>query len=475
MKNSKLQELFRGFSDKNYKKAREFLNSPYFNKNPNFALLLDYIETFKSSDFPEKSEFYSYITDNKLCDNNIRVFISQFTRLIQSFLETEELNKKSLFKKTFFLNFLNRKNAEKSFLMLLNEVKKQQQDIYSKDEDYYYNQMYIELEELNFNMLKDTYQLGDFIEKVSINLDFFYLLSKLNLMHFESYYRNDLSNLINIWLKTETEKFLEKNYEAFKKDHPLIYAKYLILLTIEYPNNSENYEKLKEFAILNSGKLNDENLDYIFSALMNYAITKLNHGEEDFGKEAVELFFLMERFGIITGETIIDYVVFINIITAFLARNDINGADEFYHKYCTQINPYFSEDTLKLSQASLEFYKGDKDKAIKLLNLVSYKNNYFYLRSKTLLSKILYISSEYESIQYLCDATKHYLKRNKAKISITLFKLYYNYFSIAEKLARLKLKDYNNIASKKNALLKIIRKEKFLASRQWLIEKIKSV
>lgn len=483
MKNSKLSELFWGFSDKSYKKAREFLNSPYFNKNPNFILLLDHIEGFKHAEYPENEDFQNYIISKKLCEkNNVRVFISQFTKLIQLFLETEELGKRPMLRRTFLLNILNGINAQKSFSMILNETKKQQQETFTKDEDYYYNQMYIELEELNHKMMQDNYQLSENIRNVSRNLDNFFILSKLSLMHFVIHYQKDLANFYNtdIWLQKEMEKFLKKDYELLKKEHPVIYAKYLILLTISKPEDTSNYYKLKEFTIINSSKLNIEILDYLFTALMNYAITKVNN-DEDFSKEVVELFYLMERFDIINKESSVDYIVFLNIITTFIARHDHEKAEEFFEKYKEQIVPFFKDDTTNLARAAIEFYHGNKDTAISLLNVINYKNYYFYLRSKTLLSKILYDSSDYESIQYLCDATRHYLKRNKEKISQSLYLLYNNYFSVTEKLVKLKLKQDqkyqqgSGINAKKQSLLKLVRKEKLLTSKAWLLEKIKQL
>jgi hypothetical protein len=476
MKNSKLSELFWGFSDKSYKKAREFLSSPYFNKNPNFVLLLEHIETFKNSEFPENEDFQSFIVKKNLCEeNNVRVFISQFTKLVQLFLETEELNKRPVLRRTFLLNVLNGINAQKSFNMILNETKKQQQETFTKDEDYYYNQMYIELEELNHKMIRDNYQLNDNIKNVSVNLDHFFILSKLNLLHFASHYQKDLSSYYDtdIWLRKEMEKFLSKEYETLKKDHPVIYAKYLILLTISKPADIKNYYKLKEFTIMNSGRLNIDALDYIFTALMNYAITRINNDDEAFSKEMVELFYLMERFEIINDTTSIDYIVFLNIISTFIARNDVDKAEEFFGKYKGNVIPFFKEDTSNLALAAIEFSRGNREEAIKLLNIINYKNYYFYLRSKTLLSKILFDSGEFESIHYLCDATKHYLKRNKDKISQSLFRLYNSYFSLADKLVNLKLSQSSNLSVKKQDLLKMIRKEKLLTSRAWLVEKTK--
>lgn len=478
MKNSKLEELFWSFSDKSYKRAREFLNSPYFNKNPNFVLLLDHIESFKDTQLPENEDFHAYIVERELCDkSNVRVFISQFTKLIQLFLETEELGKRPMLRRTFLLNVLNGINAQKSFSMILNETKKQQEEIFTKDEDYYYNQMYIELEELNHKMARDNYQLNDNIKNVSVNLDNFFILSKLSLLHFASHYQKDLSSYFNtdIWLQKEMEKFLSKEYESLKKDHPIIYAKYLILLTISQPANLNNYHRLKEFTIINSGKLNIDILDYIFTALMNYAITKLNNEGEDFSKEVVELFYLMERFGIINSSSSVDYRVFLNIITTFIARNDIEKAEEFYGKYNGLIPPFFREDTANLALANIEFHKGGREKAVELLNVINYKNYYFYLRSKTLLSKILFETGDFESIQYLCDATKHYLKRNEDKISKSLYRIYYNYFSMADKLVKLKLKQGMNISEKKQTLLKTIRKEKLLVSKAWLMDRVKEL
>jgi hypothetical protein len=478
MKNSKLQELFLGFSDKKYKKAREFLNSPYFNKNPNFALLLDYIETFKKNELPDKEQFYSYIIKNKLTDSsNLRVFVSQFTKLIQSFLETEELIKKPLFRKTFLLNVLNRLNAQKSFSMILNELRKKNGNAFSRDEDYYYNQMYIELEELNFRMMRDNNLLKDNIKNVSTNLDMFFILAKLNLLHFTNHFEKDFAIKINddIWLQKEMEKYLSKNFDSLRNDHPVIYAKYLILLTIVKPENIENFQKLKEFGIVNSHSMHPDILEYIFTALMNYAITKINSGNEAFGKEALELFFLMERFEIISNTPSIDYTVFLNIISTFVTRGDIDNAEKFYEKYCDKIIPFFREDTSNLALAAIEHHKGNIDQAIRLLNVINYKSYYFYLRSKALLSKILFESGDFDSIIYLCDATKHYLKRNKEKISQSLFTLYFHYFSFTEKIVNLKIKQPMNISAKKTALIKTIKKEKVVTSKSWLLEKAREV
>ncbi len=475
IRESKILELLKSFNQIEYKKFGDFVRSPFHNKSDSLVLLFDYFTKF-SKDFNELYIDYGEIADfvlpdEKFNESRVRSLISNFVKLIEMFLIFTAFEKNSTYQKTLLLNTLNSRNLPKSFKATLSETLDAQKKQYNRDEDFYYNQIYLEVESFNYYLNRSTRVNVEDFGKISDSINLFFILTKLNLLHFMTFQMQSGSETPHrIWLMNEVIDYIEENLSWISKEHPIIYMKYLILMTIIKPGDESYFRNLKKFVLNNLNKFRSEELGYVFGALTNYCMIRCNGGDIGFKYERFKVYKLMEDNEIFSKEKYIHFIDFLNAIIAALEVNKINWTDKFFEKYKERILPPLKEPTVALAQTQILFHKKQYDEALTMLNTVSISNYYFYLRTKKLLVMIYYDMGNIEPILYIIDAARHYLKRNTkiTKINIELFLKFFNY------LGRIVNLDSNQKTKLKNIKYELIKEEK-VSSKEWLLTKIEEL
>lgn len=475
IRESKIVELLKSFNHNEYKKLGDFVRSPYHNKSDSLVLLYDYFAKF-SKDFNEIYIDYGEIADfvlpdEKFNESRVRSLISNIVKLIESFLIYTAFETNVTYQKTLLLNALNSRNLPKSFKATLSETLEAQKKQYNRDEDFYYNQIYLEVESFNYYLDRNTRVNVEDFGKISDNINLFFILTKLNLLHFMTFQMQSSAETPHrIWLMNEIIDYIEENLSWISKEHPVIYMKYLILMTIIKPGDESYFRNLKKFVLSNINKFRSEELNYVFGALTNYCMIRCNGGDIGFKYERFKVYKLIEDNEIHLNEKYFNFIEFLNAIISALEVNKIKWTERFFEKYKDRILPELKEPTVALAQTQILFHKKHYEEALTMLNSVNISNYYFYLRTKKLLVMIYYDMGKIEPILYIIDAARHYLKRNTkiTKINIELFLKFFNYLG---KIVNL---DSTQKAKIKNIKYELIKEEK-VSSKEWLLTKIEEL
>jgi hypothetical protein len=463
-------------SPNEFKRFGDFVRSPFHNKSQRIILLYDHLKKY-SGNFNTFEISYEDISkviygDKQPAESKVRSLVSDLVRLIEKFLVLTEYSKNISAQRVQLLTALNERDLSKSFRSTLKEMTGIREKQFNRDEDFYYNQIFLELESFNYHLQRDTSidELG--FNKISDNIDMFFILTKLNLLHFMSYHQQNFADRYdyNIWQVNEVINYIESRLNRIKREHPIIYMKYLILMTIIKPEKENYFLLLKKFVLANHEKLKFEVLDYIFGALTNYCMTKCNSGIPAYRAERFKVYKVMEEMSLFETDKYINYVDFLNVIISSLEVNKVGWTEKFFDKHKSHILPELAEDTLNLARTQIYYHKKKYDEAIKFLNNVSYSNYIFYLRSKMLLSRIYYDKHDTEPIIYIIDAARHYLKRNR-KISKANYDSFSKFFNYLNKLINLESRHKFEIKKMRDEL----NKEKSISSRDWFLEKLKEL
>jgi hypothetical protein len=477
IKENKLLELLKSFSVSEYKRFGDFVRSPYHNKSTFSVILYYYLKKY-SKDFGQCSFTYEEISkqvykDKKYNPPKIRSLVSDFVKLIEQFLIHTQLETYNTFQKVLLLYELNTRDLSKNFKTVLKETMDKQEAQFNKDEDYYYNQIFLEVESFNYNLERhhSNVDITEF-QKIGENIDLFFILTKLNLFHFMFYHKLDIdvSSTYKLWLLDEILLNIENRLDIISKQHPVIYMKYLVFKTILKPEDEKYFHDLKKFAINNASNFNNVTMGYIFGALTNYCTTKCNLGIKKFKAERFKIYKILDDKKIFDSEKYINYVDFLNSVISALEYNKVSWAEYFYNKNKNRIMPELKEDTLNLSKAQILYTKKNYDEAIKFINNVSYNNHYFYLRSKMIISRIYYDKNELEPIIYIVDAAKHYIKRNK-KITQMNQEAFGNFFYFIGKIINLREHIKPRVDDTREELLKVTN----VSSKEWLLNKLDGI
>ena len=475
MRESKIVELLKGMDTTEFRKLGDFVKSPFHNKSENLVLFYDYLSKF-SKDFNNVIIDYGKISTfaflgEKYNETKVRSLISKFVRLVEGFFIFLEFEKNTGYQKVLLLNSLNIRNLPKSFKSALNETLDFQSKQFTRDEDYYYNQMCIELESFNYFLERTPRINQEDFGKINDNMNLFFIITKLNLLHFMMFeMQSNAENQYRIWLMDEVITYIEDNLTWISREHPIIYMKYLILMTIIKPESQIYFKNLKKFVLKNHEDLNDVVLGYVFGALTNYCIIRCNGGDIGFKYEKYKVYKIMEEYEIFSKEKYINFIDFLNAVFSALEVNKLAWAERFFGKYKNKLLPELMESTVSLAQTHILYYKKQYEKALEVLNRVTYDNFYFYLSSKKYFAMIYYDMEKIEPILYIVDSARHYLKRN-TKVSIINREFYLKFFNYIHRLINL---DYNQRGKIENLKYELI-KERNVSSKEWLLTRIEQL
>ncbi|MDQ3019595.1 MAG: hypothetical protein M3R36_03350 [Bacteroidota bacterium] len=473
MQNFKLTELLEGLTHSEYKRFGDFIVSPFYNKNKKLIFLYEYFEKCLSNSalkYIERNDIWNYLFPGEAYnDLKIRSILSDFKKLVEKFIVITGEEKKSLLQKNVLLSGLLERNLPKNFDSLSNEIIKTLKKEFNRNGDYYYNKLSLERTVLTQEGKNIEVNLDSKYFKLSDTIDYFFFATKLELINslLSRRYHVLGSIKLNIKFAEEIISYIRKSVIEIKKDNPIIYSEYLIFMMMTSSGDDKYFFELHDMVLKNIGKYNHSELEQVYYPLINYGFNKVAMGENEYLKNIYEIYSKFEKKGFYSEKIIFQDIDFISIIIIGLRLKKTPWVENFYSKYKAILRPENKDDTSNLALALISFNKKDYDASIGLLSKVNYQNSYYYIKSKETLMQIYYEQQEYESLQSLIDATKHYLKRHKGILSIH-YERYLTFMKIINMLLKAKLKDKDEAGILKHEL----KKHKNAVAREWLFEKV---
>lgn len=473
MRESKLTEMLKGITPFEFKRFGEFLNSPFHNKSKKILQLYELInahhEEFDANVITNEKIAKEIFHGEKKKDQNVRTLISNFTSLLEEFIIYTKSTKNPVQQKINLLEAFRQRNILKNFEMVSNEITDISKKEFNKNTEYYFYDL--THKEILFNYHGEDLDLD--LDKSYLDMsgsaDYLFIVTKLKVLNavlsrkilaIGSIYRS-------YWGVDYIIDFIEKNIEKIEKSHPIIYSEYKILMMILKPDKVRHFHDLEKHVFQNILKYSEEEVEQVYYSLANYCINKMALGEERFLNDLYKIHTNFEKIGFYEKNKNIQYTDFLSVIICGLNMKQTRWVNYFFEKYKSNIASEVKRDTINLASASIAFASKKYKDAIGKINNVGYKYTYFYLKSRETLIKVYYELGEFESLEAVIDAAKHYLKRHKEVLSIHYerFMLFLNYVKI---LTRLDKKQKQEI----KMLMKKLDENRHTISREWLIEKI---
>ncbi|MEO8514228.1 MAG: hypothetical protein ABI543_11750 [Ignavibacteria bacterium] len=473
MRESKLTEMVKGITPVEFKRFGEFLNSPFHNKSRKIIQLFELIN-FNYGEFDA-----NIITNEKIAkaifdgegdkDQNVRTLISSFTGLLEEFLILEELNRNSIQQKTFLLRSLRDRNILKTFDMISKEISEIQKKDFNRNTDYYYNEFTFKETWLNYHGEDLDLDLDKSYLEMSENADHLFIVTKLKVLNtvISRKILSGISIYKSYWAVENILKYIEKNIGKIEKDHPIIFSEYKILMMVLEPDVVRHFHDLEKHVSDNVARYNEEELEQVYYSLSNYCVNKVAMGEDKFVNELYKIHSNFEKTGYYARNKNLQYTDFIGVIICGLNMKHFKWVEHFFETYKGNIASEVKRDTINLSSALIAFQMKKYKECLGHLNKVGYKYTYFYMKSKETLIKAYYELGEYESMEAIIDAAKHYLKRHKDVLSIH-FDRYIMFLNYVTNLAKLDKKQKPEL----KILMKKLDENRTTIAREWLIEKI---
>ncbi|HMQ67664.1 MAG TPA: hypothetical protein PKA90_01910 [Ignavibacteria bacterium] len=452
-----------------------FLHSPYFSRVRNIKLLFDYIKPFYPNIKPEHISYESIsnnvLNENKVNKIKIRKLISDFSKLIESYLLQVEMENDRDHNKFLLLNALRKRGLAKRFNSELRTFLESKGKTFSKDDNYYLTDINVYDSIFYFNFSNFKLKFADILQSKSDSIDHLFLFLKLHI--FNEMMENEAGRDLKFNKKffNEVINYVRENKKEISSNHPNIYVIYLVVL-MNMSGDDLYVEELKRYLKSNENKLDMNKLNYYYHYIRAYYVVKINSGKIQYREDLFEIFKLMNKKRLFIIDNTITDMEFNSVVNTVLALKEYKWVNNFIEEYKEYLHPDFANDSYNLSVSKLLYHKKDFDGVFEHLNKVEFKDPFYYYNSKFLLARVHYDTKNYMGVTYITENLKQYSRFNKflksdQKSVIKVFNKYMN------ELLRLTEMNLKKRGSMKTVLRKQIENEKTLVTNvNWFYEKI---
>ncbi len=471
MKNSKLVKMLGQLSKVELNHFRDFVYSPFYNKNPRvtelFRLLAAAYPRFRA-EAVDRHVLHEKIFGNRpYNEQSLRYLMSDLTSLMEDFLAWEALKRQPVLKEHLLLGALAGYKLEDQSSRHLKAEDKWLVNYPYEDDRYYYYQFLHQLDLFNFTPQKRDITLEKNLQSVHRYLDIFYIINKLR-------YSAELINLTNLLageskplLLNEILDYLAQNPQD---DIPAISLYHKIILTLLEDQEESHYRDLIECLERYEQNLPPELLNEMYVYARNYCTKKINQGNRQYLQEIFSLYRKLLVTGLILEDGYLSQWDYKNIVAVGLRLKDYEWVGRFIREYREKLPPADRDNAYTYNLALYHYYRGEYGQTLELLRNVEFTDVYYHLDSKSLLLKTYYELQETEPLQSLIDAFYIYLKRNRL-ISKYQLKSYTNFLNLARRLVRLRFRHRGD----PTALEAEVRASRHVPNSTWLLSRLEEI
>ncbi len=470
MKRTKLIKILAVFSASELRRLKDFVASPFFNKNEKIQLLFDFIIRY-APDFnhPKLTEenAFAYVFKNELFKQQaITKLSSKLYKLIYTFIHLEKDKEKGLQADINFLNFLNERELIHEYTQHLNHVKKGIDNLTMRDAEYFYQQFLVEQELAKLKSSRADFGTGDVNFQSAVNaLDKYYLVQKL--IYLCNQYNRQLTTPqqgYHFELVLELEKYIpDSPYFAI----PTIRIWFTTLQLLKSNVKEKHYFDLKELVFNHYEALSTYDIRNVFSTIQNNSRLVFDK-KEDYYKELFELYNFQLEIGIFDNPVIFTPQIFLNMITSAILLDKFVWVERLLDNHVSYaVNR--DDDIHCLGRAMLAFAKKKYPEAQDFLNQCVLKNIYFKLNERRLRLKVYYELQYYDLLDDSINSFRKFLSKNKESISELHLKANREFVNLSKQIFYLQKSDFSRIKSLKEE----IEQARVLPEKRWLLEKIR--
>ena len=442
---TKLTELLRTFSKKEFKEFEKFIRSPYFNKGrdllPFYKSLEPFYPNFNEQNFTVENIFKVLYPHTKFQSkkslNIIRVLSSDMMQLGREFLKQEELKSQKLAGGLIELKSLRKRNLKNLYSKHYAKILKDCDSLTIPESDFY-----LEFHQIHKDSCKvlEINRARDF-QDMELLFNYFLFESAKFIFGKEGEQKNHkeiFSNnfIYNFFKFVDPEKFLtllnESNMSKKSKDLISYYTNFIVFSL--NPGNEIRLEKFKE-SFFKVRKYLGKDIKYMsYSAINQYYTVNINLPElNKLFKNLLE----DEIFGT-DPDQYMHYLAFRGIFRNFMEIGKEGEAPEFLEKYKNYLHPDFRQQMYDLCVAELEVRNKNYKKALDHILKIEISTFFLKYDIRNLLLKIYYYMDHFEEARYLLQSYKKFLTGNKS-VQDEAEKRLLVFLNFYEKLFKLKL------------------------------------
>ncbi len=474
MLNSKLYFILQNLSPKEQKRCRKLIGSPYFNTHQGLLELYDILLAHlndKSDQILSRSSLWKemYADERPFDDQLMRKYISNLSKLVETFLQQQAYEKHKLLHMVHLLESAADKKLAKLIPIFTKRARKlsKSQNTITASTDVLRHFIHKNHYEAVKHLPKESAKVN--FEEMSAYLDAFYIAEKLQIyliIMSRQYLGRDESQILLI---DELVQHLNKHLSLYQ-EFPAVRIYYQIYLALTESENEEHYFTLKELLEEYGMSFPTEEAFDLYTYAINYCVRKINKGESHFLREYFELHkeLLLNR--LIFENDRLPVGHYRNLVLVGLRLGELEWTEHFIEEYKQHLPETSRENTYTYNLALLYFYKKKYEQVIKLLRYVEYEDLTFNLNAKVLLIQTYYEMDEIDPLESLMDSFRAYLQRHK-EIAARRRRSFNNFIRFVKKLIRVIPRNKKQLESIQRDLDQV----ELIVNRPWLVKKLKEL
>lgn len=466
MKNSRLIELFKSFTNKEKRLLGLWLDSPIHNSRKDvqklYVFLTEYTKGFQDAYLTKELAWTIVFPNEKYKDRQLRQTIHQLLKTVEQFLAYQQFQEDKPTVQLHLLKNLRQRKLSKNFKVVSKQLSTTLKNQSQQDANYIQQQHSLLMEQF-FVSEEEKRIVPRNLQKVSDSLDIQYIAHKLRqlcLLHpHQTMYKNDYTP------KLVAATLAAVRSENYQNTIPAIGVYYHCYLALSSgAEATEHFEQLLVDLYTQSEFFSKEEMRGLYLLTINYTIRQLNEGLEEYLIKAFELYKTGIEEGFLVQDGTLSPWTYRNAATAGIRLKKYTWAEQFIKTYQSFI-PLAHQNTIpKECLAKLYYEQKEYTKAMAILDKLQFKDILLQINAKIILAKIYYELQDLDALEPLLHSIKTYLKR---KDLVGYHKQNYNnIIRLIQQLVKTNLFD----RAAKQAFLHTIQNTQPLTEKEWLMK-----
>lgn len=467
---SKLQNTLETLDRGEKRRFRQFLWSPYFNKNERVRALYDILTGNK---FLTTEQVFHMIFPNQTFQEQKWYDVhSLLYQQLEKFLALEKASDRKTKMEVNLLETFISKRLDHNFTITEKIVEKTFDKVDIKNEDFYHDRYLLYGAKDDYFMQQEQRSDDQNLQLKMNSLDTFYIYSKLKNACEMLNRERIISVSYAYYLIKEIEEHVAKN-NALYVHVPQINIYFSILRMLQ-KNSVSEFNALFEQLQRHHAIIETNELKGMFGFAQNFCIRRINRGEDAFLTQLLEVFKLQIYGGIYDRYESITQWNYRTIISIGLRLGEYKWTEEMIHHLKDKLEPKYKENTFEFNLALLYFETGDFKKALRQLSSIEFTDTYHVISARTLIIKIYFEQKDQDGVLDSCKALEQFLKRNKY-IHKTQKEVNLNFLNYLKKTFKALNHPIVSKDEKNNVIHKLkteIEQKDNVANKKWLLEKL---
>ncbi len=468
MRQTKFITLLNTLSKKEFNDFEKYLLSFYSKRNRDlfvFKYIYKYKNNLGSSHLDISTALKNcFELENITKENLTSNILPKLYNFLEEFLIWQEFKTKkySFQKEKVLLNILKKRELddffEKKLQALEKKLDKENKNMWS----------YLSLFELSyinyFSLSNDNKSIkNDIMLPVFENLNGTYITSVLKLACEQKFRERVVpGKKIEITFLSQIQD-LAKQRNIYN-NNKLIQI-YLTLLELIEISDDNKYRKFKDLLRDNYVHEKKEDQPLLYGFLMNYIASEIKKGNKEYIKEAKDWVTFGLESKLFIEEGYIPSIIFNNLIHICCGTENIELAQKIIHEYAHTLKLRYREETLTVSQASIDWMNKDFDAIIEKVNPQKINHRIINLQARLILLRALGEKRDWEAFGNFIEASYNSFYRT-------------NYLGASNKQSALNTLKYAEKLMNPNTNVKKfieeVEKLEFLFCKSWLLKQIQT-